>query len=648
MNVKGFSWKQRSRMWLDTLILLVLVGAIAFVSSSMLTVLCAVVWALVAVCIGVVARMYWQQKHPKNLCLLLGLLCLSLMAFPVHAQEEGYQNDKIIGEPKVTAIEGQNNKCMVTADAAMASNGEVLISQEKLNEWLNKDHPELKSFDCDCKSGKVTEKDYKSKYESALDSEAKYGQISKWSESDQRKVFSNRCVIAAYEHCQKYSTDYTCKTPRQYIQDNLKDCYTCRITGFTLTAIDLMTASIDNYLRENHRMIKLLAVCFLGWAMWMMACVALGMMSGADFLHKFFVKSILLVMMIAVVSMPLQDVFQRFLGPIANIFAGVSNAIVESGRFEPQLRIDSAPATQYCNSKTWDDQIYLKNLDQASVSRLTTNGSVLPATLKNALVCPVENNFAIVATSLAIGQVLMCSSTKYSISFSFNPVKAALAALARKFHWPRIGMWLSGLFILTACYLLMFFLPFFLIDAFFCMSLFFVPFPIWCLAAMYKPSRGFAKRAFILFIHSLLCLITVSLAAMLINQILDMYLMPDPETAAKINAALTSGQGSVEELAKIFSLDAGGLAKDVVSDLKELDIGGALKDTASYLGAWGPLKSLVLLSMVVVMGWKMLSVGQSIAATISGVSLSSVASSTASEAKSTKDNVKATIDSAKK
>ena len=631
-NFKGIPLTHRFLIFLDSICLFFLLWGFFAIPQTIWTVIGGIAWAVVFVCMGFVLWNYcifrgWihgktdtvispksknnrrKSKPKKNLMRTCYVVCATLLI----SLSASAGTLTIPPAPILSYVPSEkSDKCMFIIDDAIDTKSWG-VSRQTLENWL----AELEfggETNCACE---FDENAYNMATE-AKEVLSKKGVLTE--ESDIRRYFAAEVIHTYYDNCQLYTTDYSCKTPAQYVSDNLKTCRTCKAVGLILTAIDAMTFEFDRYLRENNRMIIVIALCFAFWLLWITSCFFLGLVPGVDFVKKVFIKIIWLVFVCLCVFNPLKTVFGLFLQPLADITIGLIDIVSDASTtgqimapFDPMAKGFSE--IKYCkeNNDVWETAEYAKAFPGWDLGT-NQNNVVMPAKLKNALVCPVSRNFKVVATALAFGQALTCYSIQRpDASWIRKAADATISALFGGIKWPTFSMWIPGLILSASSYVMMNLLPFFMVDAFFFMSLFFVPFPLWCLAMMYKPSRPYAKRAFMLFIHSLFCLVTLAIASAFILEMFTSVIAPTPEITAKLNAALTDPEGKIQTLSEVFSASG---------------------------SAW----MLLMMAFVVVVTYKLLLVSVTVADQVLGVSVGGVSGAAKDEAMS---SVKTATDTVK-
>ena len=587
-KIKGPSVKKRFVLLFEALLIAAAAWAILSIPSDVLTLVGIGAWCVVGMLLLCVVGAYCVYKHRHWLCVAVALLLIAGTACADIADIH------VVPIKNKRGIE--TDQCRVTATANPASAGESMVTQEQLDAWMKKPHwsyddyaigqfagglKELfKSFPCDkCakleviirESGENEHRKHESiiyavRYLSEIKARIETKAKRPLSDGLKEQLFLAEAQLAFYEHCAMYVEWLKdCPKPKEYVEENQKDCYACMLVGLAITAVDLTASIFEQYISSN--MMVVFGLCFCLWLMWMVARCLIGVDDGVTFVQSVFVKALWFVCMALLLAQPLSWVLETLTVPFAQLAGWVSEKVSDASSFGSATQsFDSETGRQktspiatgtvsmpnYCSSEeTWDDSKYTQYIPGLQSSGGTYT-SVLPPAVKNAVICPVYNNFKVVITSLAIGQSLQCRArTNTGACHWYTPT---LCGESTGHIFPDFELWVAGATITLSSYFVAFLLPFFMIEVVLRMALFFVPFPLWCLALMYKPTRGFATRAFIVFLHALLCLVTLSVAAAFIMESFNTVIAPNKEAAQTIVQVLNDPEGNTDPLKELFTV----------------------------------------------------------------------------------------------
>ncbi|MBP5160751.1 MAG: hypothetical protein ILP11_01720 [Alphaproteobacteria bacterium] len=534
---KKLSFKKRSLLFVEAVLLALVAWGLVSLPPSFVTVAGIVAWCMVALLLIVVIGTYCVYKHRHWLC-FLG--CLFIMAGAAHAD---------IAYIQVEPMSEGENQCHVVAKARTAAEGDSEVTQEQLDTWMQEGLDIFKPFQCDeCQKQHVSS-EYETKMKQMSAQKGLLETEKPWDDEKKKQVFLIEATLAYYQHCKMFEDADGCKTPRQYAEDDQKDCYTCMLVGLAITAVDVTTLIFEGYVSQY--MLVVLALCFCLWLMWMVARCLIGVDDGVTFAGAVFAKVLWFILIVLLLQQPVSWVLETLTVPFARLSGWMaqvtSDATALGETTSPISTTESRVAMpNYCADNTqWDSSKYLKYIPRYQQS--DKDVSILGPEIKNAVMCPVYNNFKVVVTSLAVGQALTCRARYVNSGTQAEDE-------ADKHVFADVNLMVTGLILTIASYFIMFLLPYFMVEVVLRMALFFVPFPIWCLALMYKPTRGFATRAFTVFVHALLCLVTLSIAAAFITEAFVTVVTPTAEAAIIIRNVLNDPKGSVEPLVELFSV----------------------------------------------------------------------------------------------
>ena len=535
---KKLSFKKRSLLLVEALIFALVAWGLISIPSSLLNILGIVAWCVVGLLLLYILGTYCLYKEKHWLCFLV---CFLLTAGSAWAD---------IAYIQVEPMDEGEDQCRVVARARTETEGGGEITQTEIDSWVEENSELFAPFQCNCKKDDTDKKSSESAVE-LMKQRRELENQKPWTDEQKKQAFELETKLVINNHCKMYEGVQGCKTPRQYVDEDQKDCYTCMFVGLAITATDIMASLFEEYVSQH--MVIVLALCFCMWLMWMVARCLIGIDDGVTFVGAILSKVLWFVAIVLLLQQPLSWVLDLVTVPFAQVSGWVVQSVSDAtslGTLTSPIAVESETAQQgdYCTAgDKWDSSKYLKYIPRYQQSDSVV--SVLSPQLKNAIMCPVQNNFTVVISSLAIGQTLQCWA--YYRNSGNQAEDEAEGSV-----FPDLNLALAGLLLMISSYFLMFLVPFFMIEVVLRMALFFVPFPIWCLALMYKPSRGFASRAFLVFIHALLCLVTLSIAAAFITEAYVAVIAPTQEVADIIKDALSStvANDKANVLSNLFSI----------------------------------------------------------------------------------------------
>ena len=289
---------------------------------------------------------------------------------------------------------------------------------------------------------------------------------------------------------------------------NKDSCWPCDITGLMLASIQRVAVASYDVVRSMS--ITLLCVLFLFWLAYVTLAFfgKFGFARISEYLTNILHKAIIVIIVAGLLHAPLVNVYRMVISPFVQYAASLAitfseigsrevkkggNLVTEMARF-----VGGSAECKWC-SQTGDMTVASNQfLDQGTV---------------NAMLCTVCSVYKQVAPMIALGQAITCYSTSAPKSFAAKP---SMSETGSAFSFPSISGLFTGLLFVILFSLLMVIVGFYIMSATMKLGFVLVLTPVWLVFFVFKGTRSYTSKAWILIVHSMVTLIAISIAISMI------------------------------------------------------------------------------------------------------------------------------------
>ncbi|MBQ9089552.1 MAG: hypothetical protein IJY58_00675 [Alphaproteobacteria bacterium] len=289
---------------------------------------------------------------------------------------------------------------------------------------------------------------------------------------------------------------------------NEDSCWPCDITGLMLASIQRVAVASYDVVRSMSLM--LLGVLFLFWLAYVTLAFfgKFGFARISEYLTNVLNKAVIVIIVAALLHAPLVNVYRMVVSPFVQYAASLAitfseigsrevkkggNLVTEMARF-----IGGSAKCKWC-SQTGDMTVASNQfLDQGTV---------------NAMLCTVCSVYKQVSPMIALGQAITCYSTSAPKSFAAKP---SMSESGSAYSFPSISGLFVGLLFVILFSLLMVVVGFYIMSATMKLGFVLVLTPVWLVLFVFKGTRTYTSKAWILIVHSMVTLVAISIAVSMI------------------------------------------------------------------------------------------------------------------------------------
>ncbi len=284
-------------------------------------------------------------------------------------------------------------------------------------------------------------------------------------------------------------------------------CWPCDITGLIISSIQRVAVASYGVVRTAA--LSTLGVLFLFW----LAYVTLsyfgkfGFARVSEYLTNVLSKSVLVMIIAAFLHMPLINAYQFIISPFVQYASGMAISLSNHSRNEVHKTanmlttiadlLSGEPDCDFCNRVG---------------STAVLSNQFLDAGTVNSILCSVCTVYKQVTPMISLGQALMCYSTSAPKSYHDTTSVSEQSSFAI----PSLSSYFVGFMFVALFSLLMVIVGFHIMAATMKLGFVVVLMPMWLVFFVFKPTRVYTSKAWVLVVHSMVTFIALSIALAII------------------------------------------------------------------------------------------------------------------------------------
>ncbi len=291
---------------------------------------------------------------------------------------------------------------------------------------------------------------------------------------------------------------------------NKNSCWPCDVTALVITAIQEVAKSSHEVMTKAA--LNLMGGLFLLWLAYVTLAFfgKFGFARISEYLTNVLNKAILVLIVAAFLHLPVPEIYSKTVSPFVQFTAGLTQVFSQEGEAAAKKAGKTLHILQ--NIITGGTNPKCKYCDNMSSSMADDSPSFLDQGSVNGLLCTVCTVYHQVAPMISLGQGLSCFS---GMSQKSNSDSSTIGGTS-SFGVPRIGALLAGTTIVLIFSFLMFMIAYYIISSVLQLGFVIILLPFWMVAFVFKATREYTKNAWILVLHAMGTLISLSLNVALV------------------------------------------------------------------------------------------------------------------------------------
>lgn len=349
-----------------------------------------------------------------------------------------------------------------------------------------------------------------------------------------------------------------CATPRQLMLELRNDCWLCDLFYLIIESMDKVVTTFYAQVQDGNFALSLLAIGFFIWIIMRTLALftTLGMGDIGQYFTDLFKQFLIVVIVSAILYLPFKEAVNMFITPFFTVSSTLTQELTSAANSGmgstqkvdvtiTQAVLGNDPGTcSYCTDMQSNrEHVADERISKVLKYQASLQDRVISSQMRDSMLCTVCNLYQVATPPVVVGQYLSCMSrTKATVH-----IPPFLGKVGFGFEFPNVVMWLTGTVLICVFWLLPVIFSFYLVEAFFRIGFVLVLLPFEIVAAAFKSTRSYTKRAWDMLVYSLFSFFVITLALVLIIQIFYTTLGPD---ASRIASALSNQDA--KELMDIF------------------------------------------------------------------------------------------------
>ncbi len=288
---------------------------------------------------------------------------------------------------------------------------------------------------------------------------------------------------------------------------NKDSCWPCDITGVIIFSIQRV--AIASYSVVQTAALSLLGVMFLFWLAYSTLAYfgKFGFARISEYLTSVLNKAVLVMIVATLLHAPLVNIYRFTISPFVQYASGLAISLSEFGQQEVD-RTANMIATVADFLSGDPDCDYCSRVGSTNVS----NNQFLDDGTVNSILCTVCTVYKQVTPMISLGQALMCFASSAPKSNHDTPSVSEQSSFAI----PSVSGYFVGMLLVILFSLLMVIVGFHIMAATMKLGFVLILAPFWMVFYVFKPTRSYTGKAWVLVIHSMVTMIALSIAVALV------------------------------------------------------------------------------------------------------------------------------------